>query len=149
MSDKCPKCGAEKDPNHAYYICGTWMGAPRESSRGCLRRQLAAANAKISEMARLAEDTRLNVEAITGVGGWRPIETAPKDRSLLCYGVVAGEVSGIHDHGSVEVAYYQPGGDFPDFDWVTVHGDAYAVWMKPTHWMPLPQPPKEADDDDA
>lgn len=69
--DKCPKCGAEKvnDPlGCAAWGCGSWA-MPSDGrhceTKACLRRQLAAANEKLSEAARLADDTRALVGGLT------------------------------------------------------------------------------------
>lgn len=60
---------------------------------------------------------------------WQPIDTAPKDgNSIMVF------VTGRHDETWIDVAYYN---------------DAINQWMSaqnvvfPTHWMPLPPPPKE------
>jgi len=77
---------------------------------------------------------------------WRPIETAPKDgTAILLWGLSAGEISGPCKIASVDVGVYcGPGGDYDGFDWYSSLGDAYAVWLKPTHWQPLPPPPGAA-----
>lgn len=78
---------------------------------------------------------------------WQPIETAPTDgTTILLYGDVAGEINGPAFVPSVSIGYYDYGsGDFSDkgYTWNSMGGDAYSVWVKPTHWMPLPEPPKE------
>ena len=72
---------------------------------------------------------------------WQPIETAPKDgTSVLAYGEAAGEIHGPSGVMQIEVACYQPGGDYRGFDWA-IAGDAYGNWFKPSHWMPLPDAP--------
>ena len=65
---------------------------------------------------------------------WQPIETAPKDRTtVLVY--EPSHPSSLIDDGFVDAAYFNG-----------------AVWQsgfgypEPTHWMPLPEPPKENDD---
>ena len=72
---------------------------------------------------------------------WQPIETAPRDRPCIVFGLQAGEISGIASDPSVCIAEYTGRGDYPGFDWSLCDGDAYAVWVKPSHWMPLPPPP--------
>src|ERR1700761_7139543 len=73
---------------------------------------------------------------------WQPIETAPRDGTeVLVYGLFAGEINGPCDKPEYGIACHTggtPRTDYPGFDWYAVGGDAYAVWAKPTHWMPLP-----------
>ena len=77
---------------------------------------------------------------------WQPIETAPKDRTeVIIFGLWAGEITGRERTPGIFLASYcGPGGDFDGYDWSVSGGDAYASWAKPTHWMPLPEPPKAA-----
>jgi len=60
---------------------------------------------------------------------WQPIETAPKDNLIIGYDPVK--------ENPIQVMKYDYGG------W----GDAvYQEWSaEPTHWMPLPEPPKQPD----
>jgi len=75
---------------------------------------------------------------------WQPIETAPKDgQLLLLHGLAAGEISGISKTPAFDIgSYCGPGGDYSGFEWSSFCGDAYAVWLNPTHWMPLPTQPQ-------
>ena len=155
MESSCPKCGADREktkytPTRLVggesvfgdaYTCGcrVWRDNKITPAVNCLRRQLAAANAKLAEMARMAEETRLNVDAITGVGGWRPIETAPKGELLIGY---------VGD--AVRLIYWGKTSHVPLYGWnLADQGVEDCELCQPSHWMPLPQPPKEADDDDA
>jgi hypothetical protein len=69
---------------------------------------------------------------------WQPIETAPKDRWIVGYWRLAFTPFGA-ETGCVE--------DFYD---VCRWNDARQAWagndrihgFRPTHWMPLPDPPK-------
>lgn len=76
---------------------------------------------------------------------WQPIETAPKDQMIEVFGQWAGEISG---QDSEEPDIYIVTGecerpDYPGFTWL-VHGtDAYAAWVKATHWRALRPAPKE------
>jgi len=73
---------------------------------------------------------------------WQPIETAPKDGTLF---VAVGFVK--------EHAYATVGGfelwDIEEGIW-GFHDHNASEWFEdekdwPTHWMPLPEPPKETD----
>lgn len=74
--------------------------------------------------------------------GWHPIETAPKDGTVIL----------IYPHKKVragnpqfvtEARWHQPGN--PKFNgwWQTARGSTKIA----THWMPLPEPPKEDGDE--
>lgn len=62
------------------------------------------------------------------MGEWQPIETAPRDGTLvLCWLNIGGHAL-VYRHRSA---------------WRTGPiGEA----VKPTHWQPLPAPPKEGED---
>ena len=65
-------------------------------------------------------------------GEWRPIHTAPRDREILLYargGVYVGKLR----HGALGEPQQQ------HFGW-----RAYCCgrWSDPSHWMPLPAPPR-------
>ena len=70
---------------------------------------------------------------------WRDIRTAPKDGTevLLCGGNLKGEVYVDRlNHGVVK-------GRFDVNEWLISNTDYYDVRIEePTHWQPLPQPPK-------
>lgn len=67
---------------------------------------------------------------------WRPIETAPRDGTevLVCR---------TYAHNRPEYAVAAWNGeewrDMGDIGWAGMHGDE---GNQPTHWMPLPPPPK-------
>lgn len=67
---------------------------------------------------------------------WQPIETAPEDTDVIVAvnirgRQVVGEAKQTPEHG-----WYWAGQD---------HSDYFAVQIVPTHWMPLPDPPKGAE----
>lgn len=77
--------------------------------------------------------------------GWQPIETAPKDGTeVLVYGQWAGEIGGKGDFGMFAATYGGPGREYPAHEWDVVGVDGYSAWVRATHWMPLPAPPKSA-----
>jgi hypothetical protein len=59
---------------------------------------------------------------------WQPIETAPKDGSVIC------------------CAEYWDGGwiFWPDYwrKYLEPYGEGFGGCRRPTHWMPLPEPPR-------
>jgi len=69
---------------------------------------------------------------------WKPIRTAPKDgRTILIYGYWMGELGGVGDEKSIWMASYGRSG------WCIDGSEYYAAYVKqPTHWAPLPEPPK-------
>ena len=72
---------------------------------------------------------------------WQPIETAPKDRIVLLYRPTA------HDWGKVTPGKWdaQPHHKKPApyWDmWIKIGGKYESRLWEPTHWMPLPEPPK-------
>ena len=75
---------------------------------------------------------------------WFPIETAPKDGTrILAFGYWTGEVNGPDEQPTECIIYWRNGRtDYPGYEWYVDNTDGYAAWMKPTHWMPLPEPPE-------
>lgn len=68
---------------------------------------------------------------------WHPIETAPNQISVLVYGTWAGEINGPDKQPNIWMAELDNG------QWVIHGGDYYSSYvLNPTHWMPLPEPPK-------
>lgn len=77
---------------------------------------------------------------------WQPIDTAPKNKSVL-----------VFLNGQQHVAWFQDDASDPDRDedddyesdlnqcWAVTdnkHGPFALRGGRPTHWMPLPEPPK-------
>ena len=72
--------------------------------------------------------------------GWRPIETAPKDGTAIL-----GYVPIIPGPGDSDAT--------PNGDLIVIWWEARGCWTddrdlpalcRPTHWMPLPEPPEPA-----
>lgn len=92
------------------------------------------------------ENQRLRAEALAPPApGWQPIETAPKDGSAFL-------AFGIHDHSPPDAAR---GVKVGDYWWAIVLWDVWrssnifvfakdgkGTWSYPTHWQPLPAPPR-------
>lgn len=78
--------------------------------------------------------------------GWRPIETAPRDGSIVLYWVAAVRYEGDEDTGLVHDVDVSA----PDFGRWTGGDDGYHEPFSgipgdggaPTHWKSLPQPPE-------
>jgi hypothetical protein len=75
---------------------------------------------------------------------WQPIETAPKDGTEVLlfipvnWGETFQEVPRIGNGNHVEAAWYNPTRRL----WLN-RLDQWIKEQTPTHWMPLPEPPKE------
>lgn len=70
---------------------------------------------------------------------WQPIETIPHKTNVLVYR--PGQ------RGDIDVAQYWPAEDGGDAHWWTAGGpNAGSDYTddETTHWMPLPEPPKDA-----
>ena len=76
------------------------------------------------------------------VGGWMPIETAPKDGTAILLGSRGG--SWIGKWLPVYVSGYRP--ENPWSSLMLNHDHMGEKWCKPTHWMPLPPPPTSSAD---
>ena len=63
---------------------------------------------------------------------WQPIETAPKDGNDILVAAFGN---------SILVVAYDENMQHPDYPWITLDGPRYHR-EAPTHWMPLPEPPK-------
>jgi hypothetical protein len=66
---------------------------------------------------------------------WQPIETAPQDHSIILLAGFDDEGEQVSDIGHWE-SYVCWHGEHPDPQW------SWCYESQPTHWMPLPEPPK-------
>jgi hypothetical protein len=84
------------------------------------------------------------------VSEWQPIETAPKMRTLLLFAVSDVDANGTVRNWHMATGSYHTG---YDDEYSKARGISPWCWdghqlkvyeLHPTHWMPLPDPPKEA-----
>lgn len=71
---------------------------------------------------------------------WQPIETAPKDGTPILLARKEYIDIGLWDHTHICRQGAAPGSWMSGFDGSGPDGPEDDYW--PTHWMPLPQPPK-------
>ena len=65
---------------------------------------------------------------------WQPIETAPKNKLVL-----------ISDGGEVALSAWGKVSHVPIYGWLNLMlgpEDVEIIDMRPTHWMPIPAPPR-------
>ena len=81
------------------------------------------------------------------MNGWQPIETAPKDgRTILVFGKPDNLViSGDELLTFKQAAIYTAAWDEIDSAFCLSGGSWLGPFVDPTHWMPLPAPPTEAE----
>ena len=67
---------------------------------------------------------------------WQDISTAPKNKSILIYS---------EDGDVLEAIWYTAWyNDRTNQGWMPANlNEEYGYYVKATHWMPLPEPPKE------
>jgi Protein of unknown function (DUF551) len=80
---------------------------------------------------------------------WQPIETAPKDGTeIIAYGIRSCCLGHEKDEETWSSVWWASSfylrGELVDAHWVESKvGIRYNSRFTPTHWMPLPEPPKE------
>jgi hypothetical protein len=83
---------------------------------------------------------------------WQPIETAPKDGTLIDLWVQSkGPVSRDSDEQCVYVEFRVPGAQRWGGEWLNADGNPHSdldgfTNVEVTHWMPLPSPPSGAEE---
>lgn len=74
---------------------------------------------------------------------WRDISTAPVDGTAILIKVAAGVVEAWYDKPRHTPSYEDPD-DWTGNQWVALDDTLQFESGEPTHWMPLPDPPKDA-----
>jgi len=69
------------------------------------------------------------------MNGWKPIATAPMDEAVLVF--LTGAAMGLE----IEIAYCSS--DDSEGDWYPATTDGPPLDVLPSHWMPLPDPPRQ------
>jgi len=72
---------------------------------------------------------------------WHPIETAPRDGTVVLIYQPADEgddIPAVIQVARYEATYFDPN----IFQWREAEGEQYETYS-PTHWMPLPLPPTQ------
>lgn len=113
-----------------------WILSEALSSRGMIPIQCASLKAAIFEAIRRSVEEALGAAA-SPLGHWQPIETAPKDGRYVLLGRGA-EVLGVGDYWTFRPEQHAEGATDT---WFINDGTEP---VEPTHWLPLPKPPKEA-----
>lgn len=70
-------------------------------------------------------------EAVAEAKAWQPVETAPKDGTFIWL---------LSDSFAIRIGYWK-GGRWVDLAKAEARG-ACDLSFEPSHWMPLPEPPK-------
>jgi hypothetical protein len=73
---------------------------------------------------------------------WQPIETAPKDGSAILIWPAQSALTGSTE--CMIISYVVRWHDWKEA-WIEASGEEYDTFY-PTHWMPLPPPPKKGDE---
>jgi hypothetical protein len=69
---------------------------------------------------------------------WQPIETAPKDVEVWVVGLAKPWRTSMEFIWQGQSGFSEEDGRW----WTTAHDDSgEPLFVKPTHWMPLPPPP--------
>jgi hypothetical protein len=71
---------------------------------------------------------------MTQLSGWRPIETAPKDATDIL--LFIPDMQNYPDNPRIVSAFWGSCG------WTDNGAVGCQTWGKPSHWMPLPEPPE-------
>lgn len=79
---------------------------------------------------------RVGAEGDAGMSQWQPIDSAPRDGTLIDLWVTCGSTGG---KGRLPNARWHPG----TIQWIDSSLFPVSNTLTPTHWMPLPAPPEQ------
>lgn len=74
--------------------------------------------------------------------GWRPIESAPKDGSYILVSNTDAGVAWVAAYCNTSTSGYEPANPWMCMMLNLRHAKKRYASTIPTHWMPLPEPPK-------
>ena len=72
---------------------------------------------------------------------WQPIDTAPKDGTVILIWPAKSAFASSDD----ELISYVVRWSYLEQGWIEASGEEYAAFY-PSHWCPLPAPPKKGDE---
>ena len=103
-----------------------------------LKSKAAIMGSDFADVADLLTEAAAALEA----NEWKPIESAPLETDLIVFGGV------IYNHGSLMgfVNHGEIGSQDRNGIWFTNNNFPHGKIEKPTHWQPLPKPPKETQE---
>ena len=91
----------------------------------------------------IIDGRRARVAELEAAQAWRPIESAPRDGThVLARDVPLGIRITNLTHPPMVVHWFDYIGDAASSGWYLSHGAGDGPAVSPTHWMPLPAPPK-------
>ena len=138
----CPHCHSGVDPvlKDTTWSCGVRFNDALWRTKECYKRQIYVGDEHlrlqeqhISELEEENGRLKQRIKRLEEAGVWQPIETAPTDMTwVIGYDAKDGEVGTI---------IFDLTGDVNDEDIHYEWTDGMRTWH-PTHWMPLPEPPK-------
>lgn len=125
--------GDKRKPIEEYILAQKKRIAELEAEKVSLTNDLAEKQEQLDQLANKCLELEAENKRLKEANEWKPIETAPKDGSRFLAGV--DRASGFLQY----VAWW----DDEFSDWVITSSLTNIICPTPSHWMPLPEPPKE------
>ena len=99
-------------------------------------------------------EIRNEIDAQPTVGGWISVkDRLPEDGEMVIVAIFGHDVIVQHEGETLEMAinrtlqHKRVTVGFLDEEGFWYGADGYPMIVQPSYWMPLPEPPKEVDDD--